>query len=125
MDQEIKVFLGGWDSRVSFAEQLPVLTSAGVTMVPLRRIYELLGAEVTWDAVNERVVAKYGDNTVELKIGEPFIIVNGEVKELGLAPYIDATTSRTLVPLRAVSEGLGAKVSWEESIRSILIEPLP
>lgn len=46
--------------------------------------------------------------------------VNGRVVEYDSAPYID-NNNRTMVPLRVISEALGAEVIWDEKDRSITL----
>ena len=78
--------------------------------VPLRAIFEALGAEVLWDDATKTVTGKRSDRTVIMTIGDENAYVNGTQIAMGLAPMIK--DSRTLVPVRFVSEGLGATVDW-------------
>lgn len=123
MDDEIKIFISDWNTRIGFADQEPLLSGNGVTMVPMRRIYELFGAAVGWNEEEGRISAARSNQVVELQIGQASIWVNGLESELLEAPYIDPRTERTLIPLRAVSEGLGAVVEWDAYWRRILILP--
>ena len=123
MDEEIKVFLGSLHQRIVFGDQQPTILATGVTMVPMRRIYEILGATVVWDEEQQKITALHRDNVLELEIGVATLWLNGDPREIAEAPLIDPLTSRTLVPLRAVSEGLGSEVVWDAVQRSILIVP--
>ncbi|MCL2548026.1 MAG: stalk domain-containing protein, partial [Symbiobacteriaceae bacterium] len=120
MGDEVKVYLYDWDSRVLFSDVQPQIHPGGVTVLPMRRIFEILGAEVVWDDEDRSILAVLGTNQVLLKIDVPIININGIDHELLVAPYIDPSTERTLVPLRAVSEGLGASVFWDQVWRSVL-----
>ena len=123
MDNEIKIYLDDWESRILFPDQEPLLLGNGVTMVPMRRIFELLRATVNWDEEQKLIKAFRNERIVELHLNQPNIWVNGSQSSLLMAPFVSEETARTLVPLRAISEGLGAGVSWDALRRRILIVP--
>ena len=108
------------DSKYMYTDVAPVLQNDR-TMVPMRAIFENLGAEITWDEATETVTGIKDDVTVTLKIGDPAAYVNGREVTLD-APAI-LHDDRTLVPIRFVSEALGAKVDWEEASRTVFITP--
>ena len=89
------------------------------TMVPMRFIFEALGAEVTWDNENKTATGKKDETIITMTIGEAEISINGEKKKLDVAPEI--SNGRTMVPLRAVSEALGADVEWDNETTSVHI----
>ena len=89
------------------------------TMVPLRAIFEALGATVEWDQETQTVTSEKGDTKVKLTIGENKIYVNDEAKDLDVAGQI--VESRTLVPARAVAEAYGCKVDWNGETRTVII----
>ena len=72
------------------------------TMVPMRAIFETLGAEVIWDETNETVTAKKNGTEISLKINDNKMTKNGWEIELD-APAI-LLSDHTMLPLRAVSE---------------------
>ena len=61
------------------------------------------------------------DLVLGLTIGESTAVVNGKTVLLDAAPYIDKVTGRTLVPLRFISEQLGAVVAWEPLTRAVTL----
>jgi hypothetical protein len=81
------------------------------TIVPLRAIFERLGATVEWDEATQTVTATKGTTVIKLTIGETEATVNGKVTTLAV-PAVKIN-SRTFVPLRFVSEALGAEVGWD------------
>ncbi|HML37407.1 MAG TPA: WG repeat-containing protein [Bacillota bacterium] len=89
------------------------------TMVPMRKIFESLGAEVQWDESAKTVTAKSAEQTIKLTIGSKTASVNGSEVQLDAAPFIQS--DRTLVPLRFVSEHLGAGVQWDDLHRRVII----
>lgn len=60
-----------------------------------------------------KVLAETSGTTVVLQVNSTTAIVNGESVTLDVAPYIDANSGRTLVPLRFISESLGYIVRWD------------
>ena len=91
-----------------------------ITMVPMRAIFETLGAEVIWDETNETVTAKKNGTEISLKINDNKMTKNGWEIELD-APAI-LLSDHTMLPLRAVSEAFGAAVTWDEQNRIVNIE---
>ena len=124
MSDEIKVFLFDYDHRVNFGELQPLLLPEGIIVLPLRRIFEILGAEVMWDEEMRSITASYLGNTIALQIASPILRINDFEQEMSVAPFIDPQSDKAYVPLRAVSEGLGASVTWDQMWRRVLIIPL-
>jgi len=87
----------------------PVIKN-GRTLVPMRDIFEALNATVNWDAATRNITARRGSTDVWLQIGNRSAKVNNQAVRLEQAPMISGGS--TLVPLRFVSEALGASVSW-------------
>ena len=103
----ITVFLNG--EQLVFDVQ-PTLEE-GRTLVPMRAIFEALGAEVSWDNETFTAVAVKDNTIIAITVDDNILFKNGEVTELDVpARLVDG---RTLVPVRAVSEGLGADVQWD------------
>lgn len=80
-------------------------------LVPMRVIFEKLGADVSWDDSTKTAVASIEKNTVKITVGDSVLYKNGEKTVLDVPAMVK--DSRTLVPIRAVSEGLGADVDWQ------------
>lgn len=112
----IKVLL---DKSLLAFESPPVLLE-GNTLVPLRAIFEKLGAKITWNQQEQSVTAVSGSTTIYLQIGNRQAQINGRTLELEIAPQL--IDSLTMVPVRFVSESFGAKVGWDQLIRSVIIE---
>ena len=92
----------------------------GRTLVPLRAIFEALGASVEWDASTRTVSSTLGDTTVKLTIGEKVLYKNGNAVTLDVPATI--MNDRTLVPARAVAESFGVEVSWDAISRNVILE---
>lgn len=114
---KILVFING--KQITF-DQDPVLVNSR-TLVPFRKIFEELGASVEWYNDTQQVIAKFNDKQLSLVIGEKVMLVNmSESVTLDAAPII--IRSRTMVPLRAISEALDMEVNWYNDNRVITID---
>lgn len=91
----------------------------GTTRVPMRAIFEGLGADVDWDSETKAVTAAKGDTVIRLTIGSSTALVNGS--ESALLVPAEIKSGRTMVPLRFVSEALGARVDWDGDTKTISI----
>lgn len=115
-EQEIIVKLD--DVKIDFADVKPQIIN-GRTMVPLRAIFEALGATVEWDDATKTVKSEKGDIYVALTIGEIELRKNWQTIELDVpAQIID---SRTMVPVRAISEAFECEVNWDDATKTVLI----
>lgn len=114
-EKPITVYLDG--TQLEFDVD-PVLES-GRTLVPMRVIFEALGAKVSWDAETWTAIAVKDDITIKITIDDMKMYKNGEVIELDVPARLIG--SRTLVPARAVSEGMGAKVDWNQDEWKVII----
>ncbi len=114
-EDEIAVYINGM--RVIF--DVPPQLENDRTFVPLRRIFEKLGASVEYIAATESIVAIKGDRRIDHKIGENVFYLNGSAIQSDAASFV--RNGRTLVPARVISEALGADVEWDQATQSVLI----
>lgn len=98
--------------------QMPVIVE-GRTLVPLRSVFEALGATVDWDNDARSVTSVKGDVTITLAVDSKDMTVNGTVKTLDVPAQI--MNDRTMVPVRAVAEAFGADVNWDNETRTVVI----
>ncbi len=98
------------DGKELFFDE-PACVTDGCTMVPMRKIFEALGAQVEWDGASQTATATSEGTVITFKIGEALLYKNGVPIQL-LAPAV-ISNSRTLVHVRAVAEALGAQVEWD------------
>ena len=82
------------------------------TIVPIRAVAESMGGRVEWDNDSRTISIYRGDNIVELTINSEKAYINGEEYILDAVPVI--INSRTFLPVRFISEGLGFDVGWNE-----------
>ncbi|MEA4815865.1 MAG: copper amine oxidase N-terminal domain-containing protein [Lachnospiraceae bacterium] len=102
-------------SKISF-DQPPVIEN-GRILVPFRAILEPMGANISWDGSKKTITAIRGEKKISLTIGKAYIMVNGKKTALDVAPKIIG--DRAMVPARAISESLGASVTWNEGTKSV------
>lgn len=104
---------------------VPAFIMDGRTLVPIRFISELLGAEVGWDEETSQASITTDDKSIILTIGSPYAVVNGEIVILpnGIPAALAQVggVTRTVVPLRFVSEQLGAAVNWDNDSYTAVI----
>lgn len=107
------------DQPLSFAKQTPVQAPDGTILVPLREIFERLGATVQFLPGTRTIAAVRGATSVTLQLGESVGYVNGKPKSL--ATPAQSIGGATLVPLRFISEAFGATVKWNPTSRVVRI----
>jgi len=105
------------------ATSVEPLTRAGRTLVPMRDIFEALGASVQWNSVTQGILATRGRTTVDMQIGEHRAHINRQRVRLDQAPML--YQGSTMVPLRFVSEALGAHVDWNARYQVVAITTRP
>ncbi|MEW6573430.1 MAG: stalk domain-containing protein [Bacillota bacterium] len=98
---------------------VPPVIEQGRTLVPLRAIFEALGATVDWDGTTRTVTGRKGTTTVKLVVGQKTAYVNGEAVTLDVPARI--ISGRTMVPLRFVGESLGARVEWDGTAPRVIV----
>lgn len=112
------------DNQLKTMDTEPIIENSR-TLLPIRYVAEAVGAKVTWNNSARKVTITLKGTTIELWIGKNYALVNGEYK------FIDSTNTavvpiiiepgRTMLPLRFVSENLGAKVDWNSSTREVTV----
>ncbi len=90
------------------------------TFVPIRFVSENLGANVFWDGEKREVTIETKNHIIKMQIGKKTFFSNEKLFEMDTAPFIK--DNRTFVPIRFVSENLGANVFWDGEKREVTIE---
>ncbi len=104
---EILVTVNG--DLVEFDTQ-PYIDENHRTMVPLRFVAEGLEARVGWDPENRTVTVSQNGKNLIFTINSTQVRVGDQTRTMDTVPVI--RQGRTLIPLRYVSEYLGARVDW-------------
>ena len=111
--QGVSVTVNGQPAALSPAP----IERAGRVFVPLRGVFEKLGASVVYS--NGQINAQGNNRAISLKIGSTQASINGQPAAIDVAPFIIGAS--TYVPLRFVAEALGANVNWDNSNRVVAI----
>lgn len=102
----------------SVYNQEPVIVN-GRTLVPLRAVFEALGATVEWNNDTRTATAQRGGVNVSLAVDSDQLYVNSVAKTIDVPAQI--MNNRTMVPVRAVAEAFGCKVEWDNNTRTVVI----
>ncbi|MDI6869312.1 MAG: copper amine oxidase N-terminal domain-containing protein [Coprothermobacterota bacterium] len=122
--QEVSIFLWIGKKEIQVNGEIKEMDVAPFikdsrTFVPIRFVSEALGAKVDWVDSEKKVSITLKDIAISLWIDKYFAYVNGVEKKLDVAPMI--VDSRTFVPIRFVSENLGAAVGWDTHEQKVSI----
>ena len=114
-NNQITVNLNG--KKIEFS-QSPTVEN-GYTLVPMRNIFETLGAEVSWDQATRTVTAKKDDKEMKITVDSKVAKVNGSEYQLDVpARNINGSV---LVPLRFIGEQLGVDVKWDGATKTVVL----
>ena len=111
----IDVFVNG--EKIEF--DVPPQTINYRTMVPVRAIFEALGADVRWEELTQTVTATRKNSIVQLSVGLSNMFVDGKTYIIDAPACI--IDDRVLVPARTVAEAFGAEVVWDDEANAVLI----
>lgn len=113
--QQVTVTIDGKELHLD----VPPVIENGRVIVPLRIIFEALDSNVDWNDVTKTVIATKGNDIVKLTVGKKIAYRNGASIELDVCAKV--INGRILVPLRFVSEALGARVEWDGQKSNVTI----
>jgi Copper amine oxidase N-terminal domain len=102
---------------------LSALVRGGTLLIPLRSMFEQMGATVTWDAGSQTATVSKPGAEVKVTVGKPEVVINGESRPLDVPPMIYKGV--VLVPVRVISEGMGAYVLWVADRRLVVVRYIP
>jgi hypothetical protein len=109
------------DGRRLYFEPAPMMVG-GRIMVPLRGIFESLGAQVTFESTTQTIQATRGQRVVRLSLGSRVASIDG--RQVMLDTPASTLRGNTIVPLRFVSEALGNEVRWSEATRTVSLSSM-
>jgi hypothetical protein len=102
---------------------LAALVKNGVILVPLRSMFEAMGATVSYDAASKTATAKKDGASVQVTLGKTEAVINGESRPLDVPP--EMYKGSLVVPVRVMSEALGAYVQWVPDRRITVVRYIP
>lgn len=106
------------DTVLAFAEA-PIIENDR-TLVPMRFLFEQMGATVDWNAETQTATATLNDTAVTFGIDDTEATVNNQPTTMEVPAQL--VNGKTMVPLRFLSEELGYTVTWDEETRTAIIE---
>lgn len=98
----------------------PFVNGDGRTMLPIRAIAEALGAQVQWDEASQTATLTLGPKVVKVTIGQNSILVDGVPVSMDTAAAVK--DGRTLLPVRAVGEAMGAGVGYDAATQTVTLD---
>jgi hypothetical protein len=105
---------------------LAALVRGGTILIPLRSMFEQMGPPfptVSWDGGSKTATVSKAGAEVKVTVGKPEVIINGESRPLDVPPEIYQGT--VLVPVRVISEAMGAYVLWVPDRRIVVVRYIP
>lgn len=118
----VKLVIGEKEAEVNFSglemDQAAFINN-GRTLVPFRFLGESLGADIAWDSTKNQASLKLVNTEVKVTIGSKTAYVNGRIYTLDVPAQIKG--GRTFIPLRFVSEALGAEVEYENDTKQVTV----
>ncbi len=89
------------------------------TLVPVREIFENLGAVVDYKNDTREIFIGYNNSLITMTVDEYTYYVNGIAQTFPVPPKI--INDKTMIPVRAVSEGMGLIVDWDDTTRTVSV----
>lgn len=119
-----KMYVNGISKEVDPGRGTTPIIKDSRTLLPIRSIVETLGGSISWDEATKKVTIKLNGKTIEMWINNPVAKVNGTSKQIDITnknvkPLI--INGRTMLPVRFISEELGAYVEWYSTTKEILV----
>ena len=102
---------------------LAALVKNGTLLIPLRSMFEQMGATVSYDAASKTATVSKPGSEVKVTVGKPEVLINGEARPLDVPPMI--YQGNVLVPVRVISEGMGAYVQWVPNQHVVVVRYIP
>jgi hypothetical protein len=111
------------NGETRYLDSPPVIKN-GRTLLPIRAIVEALGGTIEWIPTTKSITIRLGSTYIGMQIGNSTAVVNGYVMKIDpdnpkVVPEI--INSRTMLPLRFVTEKLGCDVQWDGTTKTITI----
>lgn len=117
-DAEISVYLDG--TKIEFDVKPQIINNR--TMVPIRAIFEKMGAIVDWDQSTSTAISTKNDTVVRMTVDSTNMYVNDQLVQMDVSPVV--IDGRTLAPARFVAEAFGATVDWDQINSAVIISSM-
>lgn len=120
-DGKVEVYLEGFSGidgeKINF--DIPPQIINGRTMVPIRAIFEAMGATVNWDDSTKTAICTKDNTVVKMTLNSTTEYINDVPNTMDVAPII--MSGRILAPARYVAEAFGYNVGWDDMTKTVLI----
>ena len=110
---EISVYVNGKKLEL---DAKPIMLN-GRVLVPVKGVFESLGTQVKWDSKTKTVTGIKGSKKIVMKLNSKNATVNGIKKTLDVPAF--TVSGRTYIPLRFLSESVGADIKWDAAAKTI------
>ncbi len=119
-DEPVTVIINGETLVIPEGDTQPYIEE-GRTLVPMRAIFEALGAQISWDPDTKTVVSydPISDVSIALQVDSATMFVGEAPIELDVPARL--VNDRTVVPVRAVAEGMHSQVEWDQDTRTVTV----
>jgi hypothetical protein len=91
--------------------------------VPVRSMFEQMGATVNWDAGSKTMDISKPGSDIKLTVGKPEVVINGESRPLDVPPMVYKGV--VVAPVRVISEAMGAYVQWVADKNTVVVRYIP
>ena len=108
--------------RLKKGRVLAALVRGKTILVPLRSMFEQMGATVSYNASTKTVDVSKPGADVQVTVGKPEVVLNGDTRPLDVPPMV--YKGSIVVPVRVISEGMGAYVQWVPDKRLVVVRYL-
>jgi len=98
---------------------LLALARGAELFVPLRSMFEAMGASVAYDPATRQIEVSKGVDILQLTVGKPQVLIDGESRPLDVGPQLVGGV--VVVPIRVIAEGLDADVQWLSDRRVVAV----
>jgi hypothetical protein len=98
---------------------LAALVRGNTVLIPLRSMFEQMGATVAYDPGTKTATVTKPGSSVSVTVGKPEVVINGETRPLDVPPEI--YKGAVVVPIRVLSEGMGAYVQWVPEKKTVVV----
>ena len=102
---------------------LAAYARGGTLFLPLRSMFEQMGGTVSYDPSTRTATVSKPGATITVTLGKPEVVINGETRPLDVPPMMYHGV--VLVPVRVISETMGAYVLWVPDRRLVVVRYLP
>jgi len=119
LERGLSITINGVFLEMPDGEPGAYINSDGRTVIPARFVSEGLGANVSWSPDTSTVTIASDSMEVQLELGKQYATVNGKRVVFDTSAFI--SQGRTFVPVRFVSEALGANVTWDGDNNTVII----